>query len=261
MTDQPELKPTDVIQPAANPSADAPPIQNPTVELNQPEIPEVIATPKDVREPSIIKHALHLFQQLRKQGLFVTLLEGVDQSIRRVGGAPTERFSRVTDKIHVGGQFTSRGWRMLQKRGVTAGVSMRGEYDTRKAGFAPPKYLYLPTVDNHAPTLDDLQKGVEFITAEVESGGQVYIHCWEGVGRAPTMTAAYLVSTGITPAEAWGKIKQVRPFIRPTVPQLEQIDLFAAKLHGIEASPLSEKLPSVPEGAVQQAAQEQQAKP
>ena len=64
-----------------------------------------------------------------------------------------------------------------------------------------------------------------------------------------------------TPAEAWGKIKQVRPFIRPTVPQLEQIDLFAAKLHGIEASPLSEKLPSVPEGAVQQAAQEQQAKP
>ncbi|MBK8032067.1 MAG: hypothetical protein IPK17_21840, partial [Chloroflexi bacterium] len=43
----------------------------------------------------------------------------------------------------------------LQKRGVTAGVSLRGEFDTRAAGFAPPKYLHLPTVDNHAPTQED----------------------------------------------------------------------------------------------------------
>jgi protein-tyrosine phosphatase len=259
-SDPTELKPSPptAAEKNLNPSADAKPIDNPVKELNQPEIPEVIATPKDVVEPNPLKHALHLLQQLRKQGLFVTLLEAVDQIIRRVGGAPTERFSRVTPHIHVGGQFSQRGWEILQKRGVTAGVSMRGEFDTRAAGFAPPKYLHLPTVDNHAPTQEDLQKGVEFIQAEVEQGGQVYIHCWEGVGRAPTMTAAYLVSTGCTPAEAWGKIKQVRPFIRPTVAQLELIDLYAAKLRGVEAAPpLSEKLPSVPEGSIQQAAQEQ----
>ncbi|MBE2267156.1 MAG: dual specificity protein phosphatase family protein [Anaerolinea sp.] len=236
----------------------APPIQNPQRELNQPEIPEVIATPKDVIEPSPLKHALHLFQQLRKQGLFVTLIEAYDQILRRVTGAPTERFSRVTDQIHVGGQFTEAGWRTLSQRGVTAGVSMRGEFDTREAGFAPPKYLYLPTVDNHAPTLEALQQGVEFITAEVERGGQVYIHCWEGVGRAPTMTAAYLVSTGMTPAEAWGTIKAARPFIRPSVVQLQQIDIYAAKMQGItEQPPLSEKLPSVPDGTIQQAVEEQ----
>lgn len=242
--------------PVPNPSAGAPPIQNPAKELNKPEIPEVIATAKDVIEPSPLKHARHLFQQLRKQGLIVTLLEGVDQIIRRVFGAPTAHFSRVTPHIHVGGQFTRRGWETLRQRGVTAGVSLRGEFDTRAAGFAPPNYLYLPTVDNHAPTLDDLHKGVAFIQAEVERGGQVYVHCWEGVGRAPTMTAAYLVSTGLTPAQAWGKIKRVRPFIRPTVAQLAQIDLFAAQLHGVDAAPpLSEKLPSVPEGSIQQAVQ------
>jgi hypothetical protein len=240
-----------------NPSAGAPPIVHPEVELHKPEIPEVVATPKDVVEPNPLKHALHLFQQLRKQGLFATLLEGFDQAYRRIIGAPTERFSRVTPHLHVGGQFSERGWRLLEERGVTAGVSLRGEFDTRKAGFAPPKYLYLPTVDNHAPLLEDLRRGAEFIAAEVERGGQVYVHCWEGVGRGPTMAAAYLVSTGLTPAEAWGKIKAVRPFIRPTVVQLEQIDLFAAKLRGVEAAPpLSEKLPSVPEGTIQQAAQE-----
>ncbi len=259
-SDPTELKPSPptAAEKKLNPSVDAKPIENPVKELNQPEIPEVIATPADVVEPNPLKHALHLLQQLRKQGLFVTLLEAVDQIIRRVGGAPTERFSRVTPHVHVGGQFTPRGWLLLQKRGVTAGVSLRGEFDTRAAGFAPPKYLHLPTVDNHAPTQEDLQKGVEFIKSEVDKGGQVYIHCWEGVGRGPTMAAAYLVSTGCTPAEAWGKIKQVRPFIRPTVAQLELIDLYAAKLRGVDAAPpLSEKLPSVPEGSIQQAAQEQ----
>ena len=50
-----------------------------------------------------------------------------------------------------------------------------------------------------------------------------YIHCAAGIGRAPTMAAAYLVTTGLTPTEAWAKIKQVRPFIRPTPGQEEQI--------------------------------------
>ncbi|MBK8035104.1 MAG: hypothetical protein IPK17_37500 [Chloroflexi bacterium] len=138
-SDPTELKPSPptAAEKKLNPSVDAKPIENPVKELNQPEIPEVIATPADVVEPNPLKHALHLLQQLRKQGLFVTLLEAVDQIIRRVGGAPTERFSRVTPHVHVGGQFTPRGWLLLQKRGVTAGVSLRGEFDTRAAGFAP----------------------------------------------------------------------------------------------------------------------------
>ncbi len=230
------------------------PIQNPEVELHKPEIPEVIATTKDVREPNPIKHALHLFQQLRKQGLLVTLVEAVDQIIRRVTGAPLERFSRVTSNLHVGGQFTRGGWETLQERGVTAAVNLRGEYDTDAAGYAPPKYCYLPTVDNHAPTLEDLKKGVEFIRAEIERGGQVYVHCWEGVGRGPTMAAAYLVSTGLTPSEAWARIKAARPFIRPTVPQLQQIDRLAEHYRSGDARPLSEKLPSVPAGTVAQEA-------
>lgn len=230
------------------------PIRNPEVELHKPEIPEVIATKKDVREPNPIKHALHLIQQLRKQGLLVTLVEAIDQSIRRVTGAPLERFSRVTPHLHVGGQFTRRGWELLYERGVTAAVNLRGEYDTRAAGYAPPQYCYLPTVDNHAPTLEHLKKGVEFIRAEIERGGQVYVHCWEGVGRGPTMAAAYLVSTGLTPSEAWARIKAARPFIRPSVPQLQQIDRLAEQYRSGDTRPLSEKLPGVPTGTIAQEA-------
>jgi len=71
--------------------------------------------------------------------------------------------------------------------------------------------------------------GVEFITAEIEQGGSVYIHCGSGIGRAATMAAAYLVSTGLTEDEAWARIRTVRPFIRPTPVQVEQLRRFAGQ--------------------------------
>jgi hypothetical protein len=43
------------------------------------------------------------------------------------------------------------------------------------------------------------------------------------------MAAAYLISTGLTEEESWALIRATRPFIRPTPPQLEQIQRFAAE--------------------------------
>lgn len=216
-----------------------PEIKNPELELNNPHIPEPVVTK---REPNALEYTLHVLNQLRKQGLWNTILEIVDQTARRTRGAPTEGFTRITPQLHVGGQYSRKGWATLAQRGITAAVSMRGEYDDRGEGFLPPRYLHLPTVDNHAPTLEHLRQGVAFITDEVQRGGQVYIHCWEGVGRGPTMLAAYFVSTGMKPSEAWAKIKAVRPFIRPTVEQIAQLDILASEYGTLNQPPLSEQL-------------------
>jgi hypothetical protein len=56
------------------------------------------------------------------------------------------------------------------------------------------------------------------------------------------MLAAYLVSTGLTPGEAWAKIRAVRPFIRPTAAQITRIDLLAAEYGRLNHPPLSEQL-------------------
>jgi len=61
----------------------------------------------------------------------------------------------------------------------------------------------------------------------VESGGKVYVHCASGVGRAPTMAAAYLVSTGLSLDEAWTLIRKTRPFVNPTPPQVAALEQFA----------------------------------
>lgn len=169
-----------------------------------------------------------LWQRLTRQGLRVTAWWAADHAMRIISGANIRRVSQITPQLHVGGQYRRRGWPRLEARGITAVVNMRIEFDDREAGIAPATYLHLPVPDDHAPMPEQLQAGVDFITAEITRGGAVYVHCGSGIGRAATMAAAYLINTGLSQEEAWTRIRAVRPFIRPTAAQLEQIERFSS---------------------------------
>ena len=168
-----------------------------------------------------------LWERLRSQGLAVTIWWAMDHAVRILSGAPILRVSQITPQLHVGGQHRRHGWNRLRARGITAVVNMRKEFDDQAGSRAFPRYLYLPTVDDNAPSQAHLQEGVDFIADEVAQGGSVYVHCGSGIGRAATMAAAYLVSLGLTPEQAWARIRQKRPFIRPTPVQIEQLERFA----------------------------------
>lgn len=169
-----------------------------------------------------------LLRQIRKQGIRVALLAGVDKLVRLFGNRPAGRYNRITPQIILGGQPAGRHLVRLAQVGVTGVINMRDEYSyADEVGQSNLNYLELPTVDNTAPTLDDLRAGIAFIEHEIERGGSVYIHCWEGLGRGPSMAAAYFISQGDTPEEAWARIRQARPFIRPTDEQLDALVLFA----------------------------------
>jgi protein tyrosine phosphatase (PTP) superfamily phosphohydrolase (DUF442 family) len=169
-----------------------------------------------------------LWRRFTEQGVRVTAMWAADHAVRILTGAPIRRVSQITPHLHVGGQYRARGWPRMAARGITAVINLRIEFDDEAAGIAPPQYLYLPTVDDHAPTLDQLRAGAEFVAEVVAQEGGVYIHCASGVGRAATMAVAYLISTGLSPDRAWMAIRQVRPFVRPTAVQFEQIEHFAA---------------------------------
>jgi protein-tyrosine phosphatase len=180
-----------------------------------------------------------LIGTLRSQGLHLTLLAGQDKLVRMIRRTPLRRFTQLSPKIILGGQPSSNVIEALvTHRGVTGFVNMRSEYDyARHVTLPDVQYLQLPTVDNTAPSLENLMKGVEFIRAQVEKGGSVYIHCWEGLGRGPTMAAAYFVSTGMTPQQAWAEIRKVRAFIRPTKVQLDRLEEFATTYHAAPVAP------------------------
>jgi protein tyrosine phosphatase (PTP) superfamily phosphohydrolase (DUF442 family) len=170
-----------------------------------------------------------LWQRLTQQGLRVTVIWAADHLTRAITGAPILRTSQVTPQLHVAGQYRRHAWATLAARGITAVVNLRIEFDDEQAGIAPERYLYLPTEDDHAPTVEQLREGCAFIAEEIANGGGVYVHCKSGIGRAAVMAAAYLVSTGLTVDQAWALIRRARPFIRPKPRQFERVETFAAQ--------------------------------
>ena len=164
---------------------------------------------------------------IAERGPSIVLLRIYAQIARRITGAPILRYSEITPQLHVGGQPYARGMDSLHQRGITAIVNMRKYHDDRKSGVVMPNYLHLRIADNTAPSQAQLHEGVAFINQQIETGGKVYVHCGVGVGRAPTMVAAYLVSTGMTPEAAWETIRETRPFIWPNRHQRASVEEFA----------------------------------
>ena len=142
---------------------------------------------------------------------------------------PVLRYCQVAPGLYVGGQINAAGWRWLSAKGISADVNMRIEFDDHAHGIEPESYIWLPTVDDDAPSLDQLRSGVDFVAQAVAQGRSVYIHCASGVGRAPTMAAAYLMSTGKSLDQSLVQIQRVRPFIKITPPQLKVLEQFEAE--------------------------------
>lgn len=169
-----------------------------------------------------------LIDLFRTQGLRLTYLAGRDK-LRRLLQLPP-LFAGITEHVLVGGQPAGRILTWLRNNKVSGVVNLRSEYNyAQKFTTDDMRYLHLPTPDNEPPSIEHLRQGIVFINTEIARGGKVYIHCWEGLGRSPTLVAAYLVSLGFTPDQAWGQIRKIRPFIRPTQTQIDRLLEFASQ--------------------------------
>jgi len=171
-----------------------------------------------------------LTRRLREQGLWVTLQWAWGRGLAYVTGVPVLRYSRVTPQLYVGPQFNVAGKRALERAGITAVVNLRTEFDDAAHGLAFPHYCYLPTVDDDSPSAAHFQRGVDFIQTQIAAGGKVYIHCKAGVGRAPTLAAAYLIAQGDSLDAAIARIKQARPFITITPPQMTALRAYVGEI-------------------------------
>ncbi len=188
-------------------------------------------------------------RRIQTQGIRTTALWAYARGIPKLTGVPMLAYSRVTPALYVGPQHRAAGVRTLARTGITHIVNMRAEFDDAAHGLtlddAQPipaqhetpqrhaahasnphavqneRYCHLPTPDDEAPSAEHIAIGVEFIAAAIDGGGKVYVHCSAGVGRAPTMAAAYLLDRGYALDEALALIAAARPFIHITPPQLE----------------------------------------
>jgi protein-tyrosine phosphatase len=171
-----------------------------------------------------------LLRRLREQGLLTTLQWLYAVGIPYLTGHISLRYSKITDQVYLGAQHGRGGLQTLQEEGIEAVVNLRDESDDEEKNLLLTDYCYLPVVDNTAPRITDLEQGVQFIREVVEAGDKVYIHCASGVGRAPTMVAAYLIAEGEELEKAVQRITQVRPFIRILPDQRARLREYEAHL-------------------------------
>lgn len=162
--------------------------------------------------------------------LQIWLYREADHLRRQVSGVPSERFSRISNAIYLGGQYGRRGIGSFRQRGITGIISMRRYVPKEVARDLNISILHLPTSDMTAPSLENLDRGVRFIQEQVSAGGKVYVHCHKGEGRGPSMVAAYLISLGMSVEEAVAYIGYYRPFIRPNRQQMRRLYEFAEHL-------------------------------
>ncbi len=166
-----------------------------------------------------------MFKKLKRLFLIVVIFfqKLSDNIYRLFKGIPRLKRSQLTATLFLGSQYSAVGLDKLRALGITAIVNMRMHSVFEDARYQGIKYLHLPIQDNTAPPLEVLQKGIDFIQAEIKNGGKVYIHCRQGLGRGPTMAIAYLISTGLTYEDAFALVKKVRTFINPKPVQVERL--------------------------------------
>jgi predicted protein tyrosine phosphatase len=137
----------------------------------------------------------------------------------------------ISSLLFVGGQFRPEQWPLLHAMGVRAVLSMQAERADRFSGAPPARAHRLKVPDFHAPSLDQLAEGVAFIAGAHAAGLPVFVHCHAGVGRAPLMAAAYLVSRhGLGYRAALAHVRAARPIIALNPRQLARLREFEAAL-------------------------------
>lgn len=118
-----------------------------------------------------------------------------------LGGAPTKK----------------RDYDFLVANGITAVIDIRYErlddVEFYKANGID--FLKLRVLDVMVPKPEQMKQAMEFTRRNIESGGNVYIHCAKGRGRSGVLVMAYLMRWhDMTFEEARAFVKAKRPLLK-----------------------------------------------
>ena len=87
----------------------------------------------------------------------------------------------------------------------------------KEAGFL---HLHEPIDDTMPPTMEGMDRAIEFINTCLENGAGVAVHCFEGRGRTGTVLGAWLgLKEGLGPEETIQRIRKLRYHTLLTPPQ------------------------------------------
>jgi predicted ATP-grasp superfamily ATP-dependent carboligase len=167
----------------------------------------------------VFKSLKTCYFRLRKQGIKVAFLRQVEEST----GIPVSRTINLHGKFILGPQISAFGKATLKIRGVRSSANLQSEFHDVAHNLDFENHLHVPCREYHSLTDEQLLAGVKFLHKQVEQSRTTYIHCREGVSRAPYLLIAYYVSLGYSVDKALGFISKHRSFVNPLDIHLDSI--------------------------------------
>ncbi len=125
----------------------------------------------------------------------------------------------ITDNLAVGhAPMSYDELDSIKEQGVTGIVNLCGEFCDlheieENAGF---EVFYIPIPDETAPTMEEMEKGLEWLDEAVYLGKKILIHCKHGVGRTGTFLTAYMLRRGFNLKKAGKLLKKTKTRANPT---------------------------------------------
>ncbi|UCG11599.1 MAG: dual specificity protein phosphatase family protein [Deltaproteobacteria bacterium] len=121
--------------------------------------------------------------------------------------------SWLTESIGLGHAPMSHGeMESVREQGIHAIVNLCGEFCNlheiqKEYDF---EVYYLPTCDNEVPSMDELEKALDWLDEAIYLGKKVLVHCRFGIGRTATFVMAYLLRKGYGLKVARKKVEEAR---------------------------------------------------
>lgn len=166
-----------------------------------------------------VKRIRAFYLRSRYRGITAAIFREVEESF----GIPMSRKIHVNGKFIVGPQISSIGKIFLKFRGVKSSISLQSEFDDAEHKLDFEYHFRIPCQEYHPLSANQLLAGVKFLKEQVENERTTYIHCREGVSRAPYLLAAYYVSLGYSIDQAFAYISKQRSFINPLDVHIDSI--------------------------------------
>jgi protein-tyrosine phosphatase len=123
----------------------------------------------------------------------------------------------------------------LHSAGVRAVVSLLNlPSDAPIYGSAGFSFLCLPIPDGGAPTFEQADEFVRFVTQQRAEQRPVAVHCAMGLGRTGTMLAVYFIAEGSTAISAIERVRAVEPGAIETARQIFFLEQYANSISNRE---------------------------